>query len=174
MSLPKKGSRIISVGGFNYRWMASGNDGWIDLYIEAEGLKGQSLKVKFDYHHNEIKKSDGVSLKQQFVITPDIVRQTIELGIKEGWKPQEIGKPLNLHYIDTKVDWQKISRDINLCDECSSEYFADSSEMMSLCPDCSHYLYGYDNCQHDIKNGRCIKCYWNGKSSEYIKGLKNE
>jgi hypothetical protein len=109
MALPKKGSRTIRVGDSDYRWMASGNDGWIDLYIEAEGLKGQPLKVKFDYHHIKIEKTDGISLKQQFVVTPDIVRQTIELGKKEGWEPQKKGKPFDLHHIDNKVNWQRIS-----------------------------------------------------------------
>jgi hypothetical protein len=174
MTLPKKGSRIIRVGDFNYRWMVSGNDGWIDLFIESETTNGQLLKAKFNYNQSEVKKTDGVGLKQQFVVTPDIVKQIIELGKKEGWLPNKTAKPFDLHPIDDKINWQKINRDIKFCDECSSEYFADTSEMLSLCPDCSHHLYGYVNCEHNIVNGRCKKCYWNGKSSEYIKKLKND
>ena len=174
MSLPKKGSRIIKVGNIDYRWMASGNDGWIDLYIESEAANGQPLKVKFEYYHKEVKKIDGVALKQQFIVTPDIVRQTIELGMKEGWEPNKAVKPLDLHHIDDKIKGKKIYRDIKICVECSSEYFADTSEMLFLCPDCSHHLYGYPNCQHNITNGRCTNCNWNGKSSDYINGLKND
>ncbi|NOU59623.1 hypothetical protein ELS83_07310 [Marinifilum sp. JC070] len=55
------------------------------------------------------------------------------------------------------------------CNECESEYFEDSSEMMGLCPNCSHILYGYPNCKHEFENGNCIKCSWNGSKSEYIK-----
>ena len=67
-----------------------------------------------------------------------------------------------------------MNREIKICSECESEYYADSSKMMNLCPDCSHYLYVYQNCNHDFKNGRCLKCYWNGTSSKYIQGLKNK
>jgi hypothetical protein len=107
MALPKTGSRVITVEEYNYRWMASGNDGWIDLYVELDGEKGQRLMVKFDYHHKRIQMNDSVSLQQQFVVTPDIVRQTIIYGKKNGWKPSEKGKPLDLHHIDDKVNWKK-------------------------------------------------------------------
>ncbi|MBN6709660.1 hypothetical protein JFL47_11575 [Haemophilus haemoglobinophilus] len=59
-------------------------------------------------------------------------------------------------------------KNIKICDECGSEYFAESSKMSDLCPDCSHYLYGYENCNHKFENGRCIYCYWNGFSSDFI------
>jgi len=107
MALPKKGSRLLTVEDSNYRWMATGNDGWIDLYIELDGAKGQQLMVKFDYRHREIKEADGVSPEQQFVVTPNIVRQTIIYGIENGWKPGENGKPLDLQHINHKITWKK-------------------------------------------------------------------
>ena len=55
------------------------------------------------------------------------------------------------------------------CVECKSEYFVKSSKMPELCPECSHHLYGYENCEHQFTNGRCVKCYWNGSKSEYLK-----
>lgn len=58
-----------------------------------------------------------------------------------------------------------------ICDECGSEFLRTSSKMMALCPECAHVLYGYPNCNHIFKNGRCIYCYWNGSRSECIKGL---
>ncbi|WP_253279776.1 hypothetical protein [Nonlabens sp. MIC269] len=66
----------------------------------------------------------------------------------------------------------RMNRTIKICDECDSEYYSDTSKMTKMCPDCSHFLYGYDNCNHEFKNGRCVHCYWNGKSSEYVNGLK--
>lgn len=63
--------------------------------------------------------------------------------------------------------------DLDTCDECNSEYFTHTSKMTSLCPECSHVLYGYNNCVHEFENGRCMKCYWNGKTSDYIQSLKN-
>ena len=68
----------------------------------------------------------------------------------------------------------KSDRNINTCDECNSEYYSDTSQMTNLCPECSHFLYGYKNCKHEFRNGRCIKCLWNGSSSDYIQKLKNE
>lgn len=67
-----------------------------------------------------------------------------------------------------------MNREVRICAECKSEYYSDTSEMMKLCPDCSHYLYGYPNCDHVFKNGRCTKCYWNGESTKFIIELKNK
>jgi predicted RNA-binding Zn-ribbon protein involved in translation (DUF1610 family) len=58
---------------------------------------------------------------------------------------------------------------ISKCSECESEYFTDRSEMAGLCPECSHKLYDYKNCDHELKNGRCSKCYWDGTQSEYFR-----
>lgn len=64
------------------------------------------------------------------------------------------------------------NKEIKGCNECESEYYADTSKMKHLCPNCSHFLYGYANCDHRMEHGRCTKCYWNGNTTEYIKGLK--
>lgn len=58
-----------------------------------------------------------------------------------------------------------------LCEECKSLYYKTTSVMESLCPECSSILYGYDNCIHIFDNNRCIKCFWDGSKSEYIKKL---
>lgn len=65
-------------------------------------------------------------------------------------------------------------REIRNCFECEGDYFADTSEMEHLCPDCSHFLYGLINCEHVFKNGRCSNCYWDGKNSDYVRTLKEE
>ncbi len=57
------------------------------------------------------------------------------------------------------------------CGECGSEYLKSESKMMGLCPECSHILYGYENCHHRFENGRCIFCFWDGSRSEYIESL---
>jgi predicted RNA-binding Zn-ribbon protein involved in translation (DUF1610 family) len=63
---------------------------------------------------------------------------------------------------------------IAVCDECGSSFIRESSEMSSLCPECAHVLYGYANCGHIFKGGRCTKCYWDGSETDYIKKLKLE
>lgn len=59
-----------------------------------------------------------------------------------------------------------------ICGECGSSFRKGTSRMKGLCPECSHFLYGYPNCSHVIENGRCIYCGWDGSESEYIKWLK--
>lgn len=59
--------------------------------------------------------------------------------------------------------------DKGICSECKSEFYATTSEMENLCPECGFHLYGYKNCEHQFENGRCIKCYWNGNQSTFIK-----
>lgn len=58
-----------------------------------------------------------------------------------------------------------------ICIECGSEYLKSKSKMKELCPECAYILYGYENCKHIFKNGKCIKCLWNGQKSDYIKAL---
>lgn len=65
-------------------------------------------------------------------------------------------------------------RKINICDECNSEYYSDTSQMSNLCPECSTILYGYENCKHEFANGRCLKCFWNGNTSDYLQELKDK
>lgn len=72
---------------------------------------------------------------------------------------------------DEETDTSKeciANRIIKICVECESEYLACTSKMMQLCPECASILYGYDNCQHVFKNGKCTKCLWDGSRSDYI------
>lgn len=70
------------------------------------------------------------------------------------------------HAMDT--DHQRIK----VCDECGSDYFASASSMSQLCPECSHWLYGYPRCPHEFTEGRCSKCGWDGSVSDYVRGLR--
>jgi predicted RNA-binding Zn-ribbon protein involved in translation (DUF1610 family) len=69
---------------------------------------------------------------------------------------------------------EKIVKELNSCNECKSEYFASTSKMNALCPECAHYLYGYENCKHQFEKGRCVNCYWDGSVSDFIKSVKND
>ena len=59
----------------------------------------------------------------------------------------------------------------SVCDECGSKFIKAKSKMMSLCPECAHILYGYENCNHQFKDGKCELCHWDGSRSDYIKKL---
>ncbi|MBQ8896376.1 MAG: hypothetical protein IKM32_04340 [Clostridia bacterium] len=66
------------------------------------------------------------------------------------------------------------NRSIGICDECGSEFIRERSKMTSLCPNCAHLIYGYENCKHIFENGKCVLCLWNGNESDYIKSLKQD
>lgn len=101
----KKNKRKITVNNEVYYWTASGNDGWINLYIMTETPRAPKLICYFDYHHELVPKKEGkTSCSNQFVITPYIVRQSIEYGLAKGWTPFEKGKNLNLGHIDDFID----------------------------------------------------------------------
>ena len=57
------------------------------------------------------------------------------------------------------------------CDECGSKFIKEKSEMISLCPKCAHILFGYENCNHKFKDGKCELCHWDGSRSNYIKKI---
>lgn len=90
MALPKKGIRKINVNGEDYSWIASGNDDFIQLLTQ------------FDYH--SIKSTTDNSLKQRLIITPNIVRQVIDYGLKQGWTPEKRANDLCLGFLDNKID----------------------------------------------------------------------
>ncbi len=67
-----------------------------------------------------------------------------------------------------------LENELSICDECGSAFLKASSKMVSLCPECAHILYGYSNCKHVFRNGKCMYCYWNGSKSELVKRYTKE
>ncbi|MCP3993898.1 MAG: hypothetical protein GY722_02380 [bacterium] len=104
----KRQKRKITVGGRVYYWSASGDDGWINLCVMTTVPGSPKLICYFEYHQDETPFErggrSGVSLSDQFVITPYIVRQTIEYGLANAWDPFHRGKDLFLGHIDDKID----------------------------------------------------------------------
>lgn len=60
------------------------------------------------------------------------------------------------------------SKPTAVCDECGSLFSPETSRMASLCPECAHRLYGYENCAHEMRDGHCAKCGWDGSVSDYF------
>ena len=104
MALPKKDRRKITVDGHQYFWIASGNDGYIDLIICSANIPGQKLFAGFDYHSFHINTENSTHLKQALSITPFIVRQVIQYGINSGWTPEKKNADLGLGFLDDKID----------------------------------------------------------------------
>ena len=45
--------------------------------------------------------------------------------------------------------------------------------MTALCAECAHWIYGYPRCDHDIVEGSCSRCGWDGSTSDYVEQLKS-
>ncbi|MFK7778665.1 MAG: hypothetical protein QM501_11225 [Gimesia sp.] len=86
MTLPKKGSRTLTVNGVSYRWMVTGNDLVIDVIIEQDGVNGQKLRSSFDYH-------DGTPDGQKRKVTPQTIQKLIVSALDAGWVSGSQGKP---------------------------------------------------------------------------------
>jgi hypothetical protein len=65
-------------------------------------------------------------------------------------------------------------RIVKTCDECDSLYFADTSRMNALCPECAHLLYGYEPCFHIFVDRRCALCHWDGSLSQLSDKLSDK
>jgi hypothetical protein len=79
--------------------------------------------------------------------------------------------PIAGHILEHKATRSQTARELRACDECDSDYFADSSKMAKLCPECASLLYGHPVCQHVLQNGRCTICWWDGSRSVFTAAL---
>ena len=89
MAINKKDSRVITVQDHRYRYKVTGDIGGMHLVITSNECKGQIISAAFDYC---------------WPITPSIVRQVIEYGLKNGWAPTEKGKPLDFGAMDERIN----------------------------------------------------------------------
>lgn len=85
MAVKKKGARKIVVEGHEFRWRATGNDGWISLVVWPAETEACLIVGKMDYHERRIEIKPGVFRAQsQAVITNRIVRAVIlKLGVDQ-------------------------------------------------------------------------------------------
>ncbi|MCL2873277.1 MAG: hypothetical protein FWF41_10000 [Betaproteobacteria bacterium] len=99
MSITKKGSRRIMVGGITYRWMVRPKPtydqgltwGALSFAVELE-VSGQSILIVTI----DAPRPDNWVGEQGFVITPSLVAQAIEQALAQGWKPESKGSPHEL------------------------------------------------------------------------------
>ena len=110
MALRKKGSRLIVVGGKQYRWVLSPNDDWMDIVVELASEPGQRLVARGSYN-NAFDKfwlalPDPVEVSkvgQQTHVTPKLVQSGIERALASGWKPAEKGGEFKISIDDLQA-----------------------------------------------------------------------
>lgn len=109
----QKGSRRIVVGAVEYRWRATGNDGYIAIGIWPTNNIGPYLQGNLRYHETWLDNGDGSrsSAGNQIVITNRIIRRIIEYAITvHGYDSQVPGKELNLRGLEDVVKWDDAIR----------------------------------------------------------------
>src|SRR5438876_9564878 len=109
----QKGSRRIVVRDVEYRWRATGHDGYISIGIWPTNNIGPFIKGNLRYHETWIDIGDGSwsSAGNQIVVTNRIIQRIIEHATAAcGYDPQVRGKELNLMVLDDVVKWEDAIR----------------------------------------------------------------
>lgn len=108
MALPKKKSRLITVDGFQYRWIVGPNDGYSVFVAEKEQLKGRKIEVFFDTDVDrfwvEFPNVETLNVK---IVKPKDAQAIIQQAIKMGWNPEEKGVPLRFDWLEETLILRK-------------------------------------------------------------------
>ena len=114
MSRSKKTShRRIVVREVEYRWTASGDDGYINLTVKPSNRIGPVIETTFSYGETWVPRGEGVwnSAGDQIVITNRIVKRVIEHAIDDlEYNPIEKGKLLRIHCVEDAIDMSDVIR----------------------------------------------------------------
>lgn len=75
MAIGKKGSRNINVEGHDFKWRASGNDGWVTVVLWPVKNEDSRIVASIDYHHDMKEVGEGHYTSQsQLVVTNRVIR----------------------------------------------------------------------------------------------------
>ncbi len=78
MAVSRKNSRKIIVDGAEFRWRATGNDGWITVVVWPVSNDRSRLVGTIGYHHERIRTAgDRYIERGQIVVTNRLIRQLI-------------------------------------------------------------------------------------------------
>jgi hypothetical protein len=108
-----KGNRRIMVQSVEYRWRATGDDGYIVIGIWPVNNVGPYIQGNFRYHETWVNNADGSqsSAQNQIVITNRIIRRIIVYAIAHhGYDPNVKGSELNLKVLDDEIRWDDAIR----------------------------------------------------------------
>ena len=109
----KKGTHRIIVAEVEYRWKATGDDGYIRIGVWPTNNIGAFIHGNLKYHETWAKVTEGSwkSEGDQIVITNRLVRRIIEFAISEyQYDPRVKGKELNLRVLDDVIKWDDAVR----------------------------------------------------------------
>lgn len=124
MAFSKKGKRKITIGKDVFYWIHKFQDEALRLIIMTEEKTNSRLICDFSYKNlniyfwelikeDDFYKDKGLWITEG-VLTPWVVRQVIDYGLENGWKPFEKGKDFLVKDIEANLD-------INFWTETTSE-----------------------------------------------------
>ena len=97
-----KGSHRILVRGVEYRWRATGNDGYISIGIWPSNNLGPFIRGTIGYHE---------TCGDQIIVTNKIIRRIIDQAIvQHQYDPRVNGKELNLKVLEEMIKWDDAVR----------------------------------------------------------------
>ncbi len=111
-----KGSHRIVCADVEYRWRATGDDGYISIGIWPTNNIGPYIRGNLRYHETWLDVGKGVSRSagDQIAITNRIVRRIIEHAVTtHAYNPYAKGTELNLKALDDVIHWDDAVRPTN-------------------------------------------------------------
>jgi hypothetical protein len=108
-----KGSHLIVVNGVEYRWRATGNDGWISVGIWPANGIGAFIHGSFRYHErqNIVGEPSFEDVQSQIIITNRLTRRIIEFAVtKFGYDANLKAGQLELGALDDVIQWDDAVR----------------------------------------------------------------
>jgi hypothetical protein len=96
VALSKKNSRLLVVGGIEYRWAFSMDSGFATIVVQDGRGSGQRVEATTGEWHSGDPKS----------ITPAAIATLIGYARSQGWDPTASAPPLRLRDIDRTLNLQ--------------------------------------------------------------------
>lgn len=107
MARSSKNARHITVDDTDYRWRASGDNGYASITIWPADTIGPPISCTIPYDETWIPRGDGSfsSAGDQIVVTNRLIRRVVEFAVaKHGYDPTIKSRELNLHCVDSDID----------------------------------------------------------------------
>ncbi|GAA1008809.1 hypothetical protein Aple_080960 [Acrocarpospora pleiomorpha] len=109
MTLPKKGSRLITVGGTSYRWRVRHKPtydqglGWSPMTFGVQLAKDPSSVLMVTLPHHRL---DNWLYLEGASVRPALVARCITVALSEGWAPERPGSAHRLKVTqEQSVEW---------------------------------------------------------------------
>ena len=105
--LARKGSRLITIDGTQFRWTVAPDDGFIDIIAERAQEPGCRIEVQADYVDRSPDSLQPTEPPHR-IISPAIMSHIITCALDLGWNPQEKGQPVRFRLDSDQTDTPRL------------------------------------------------------------------